>query len=218
MFNNCNEMTNGEYRFLESIKDDINIIFDVGSRSDSLFTGMRKIVHYFDPNLSFLSELSKKNNLNIESKFNSFGLSDKKGDLVYYDRFQSFVDRRETCGVDNDTKILKVETGLNYITENKIEKVDFLKIDTEGHELSVLVGFGDSISKVSIIQFEYGGTFKDAGIKLIDIINYLEHRKFHSFSYLTSNGHQLIDNFDDHYNYCNIICFNEKINIVNTKK
>jgi hypothetical protein len=101
-------MTNGEYRFLESIKDDINIIFDVGSRSDSLFTGMRKIVHYFDPNLSFLSELSKKNNLNIESKFNSFGLSDKKD--------------------------------------------------------------------------------------------------------LTSDGYQLIDNFDDHYNYCNIICFNEKIN------
>ena len=214
MFNNFNEITNGEFEFLESIKNEIHIIFDVGSRSDSLFTNMEKEVHYFDPNVSFLMELKSKPNNNSKSYFNDFGLSDKKGELLYYDRFQSFVDRTLTCGPDSNTKILKINTALNYITDNKIKKIDFLKIDTEGHELSVVKGFGDKISIVNIIQFEYGGTFRDADIKLIDIIDYLKSKNFENFSYLTENGKILIDNFDDHYNYCNIVCFNKNIKIL----
>ena len=51
MFNNCNEMTNGEYRLLESIKNDINVIFDVGSRSDN---------HYNYRNIIFFNEKINK--------------------------------------------------------------------------------------------------------------------------------------------------------------
>ena len=42
---------NEELFFLNSIKDYINIIFDVGCRDCSAFTSLEKEVHYFDPSL-----------------------------------------------------------------------------------------------------------------------------------------------------------------------
>ena len=42
-----------------------------------------------------------------------------------------------------------------YLHQNKIPKIDFLKIDTEGYEYEVLLGLGDSITKVKIVLFEH---------------------------------------------------------------
>ena len=88
-------------------------------------------------------------------------------------------------------------------------KIDFLKIDTEGYELNVIKGFDEYLFNVKIIQFEYGGTFIDNNLKLIDVIKYLEQYNFHKFSYLTHNGFVLINDFTDHYQYCNIVCINK---------
>ena len=43
----------------------------------------------------------------------------------------------------------------DYISENKILNIDFLKIDTEGYEFNVLRGFENDLSKVSLIMFEH---------------------------------------------------------------
>ena len=43
----------------------------------------------------------------------------------------------------------------SYLIENKIDKVDFLKIDTEGYELEVLNGLKNKISDVKVIFFEH---------------------------------------------------------------
>lgn len=59
MFNNCDSKTNGEYKFYMDIKDNINIIFDVGCRSDSEFICFSGEVHYFDPVNSFIKNLKK---------------------------------------------------------------------------------------------------------------------------------------------------------------
>ena len=104
--------------------------------------------------------------------------------------------------------LLKIKKAEDYIVKNNIKNIDFLKIDTEGFELSVLKGFGKYLQIVKLIQFEYGGTFIDSGIKLIEIKNYLESFGFTNFSYLVKNGTMPITNFDDHYQYCNIICIN----------
>jgi hypothetical protein len=49
MFNNCNSKTNGEEKNFMDIKDNINVIFDIGCRSDSEFIYFNGEVHYFDP-------------------------------------------------------------------------------------------------------------------------------------------------------------------------
>ena len=52
--------------------------------------------------------------------------------------------------------ICTVKKGETFLLENKIQNVDLLKIDVEGHELKVIKGFGDHIKNVRLIQFEYG--------------------------------------------------------------
>jgi len=48
-------------------------------------------------------------------------------------------------------------TGEALLSQYGIDRVDFLKIDVEGHELQVLKGFNDAINSSSVknIQFEY---------------------------------------------------------------
>ena len=53
--------------------------------------------------------------------------------------------------------------------------IDYLKIDTEGAELDVLQGATQLLtnSQIDYIQFEYGGTYPDAGITLKAVYEYL---------------------------------------------
>ena len=216
MFNNCNSKTNGELNFFNNIKNSINIIFDVGCREDSEFIHFGGEVHYFDPVNDFMKNLRNQDNSNKLSYFNNFGLGKENKELYYYPKYESFYNRTTSCGVSNESDkiLLNIKKAKNYIIEKNIGHIDFLKIDTEGHELDVLKGFEEYLKKVKIIQFEYGGTFLDSNIKLIDVITYLQQNGFHKFSYLSSNGLELIRDFTDHYQYCNIVCINKNSVIV----
>ena len=216
MFNNCDPKTNGEEGFYNKIKDNIGIIFDVGCRTDSEFINFTGEVHYFDPVPQFLDVLKQQKKLNSASFVNNVGLGNENKEIYYYPMYQSFYNRTVSCKVDDEQNkfILNIIKGSKYITDNNIKSVDFMKIDTEGYELNVLQGFEDFLENVKIIQFEYGGTFLDNNTKLLDVIKYLELKGFYKFSYLTDKGTELITNFDDHYQYCNIVCINKKSNII----
>lgn len=216
MFNNCDSKTNGEEKFFMDIKDNINIIFDVGCRSDSDFINFSGEVHYFDPVESFVEKLKNQKNINKNSYFNNFGLGNDNKELYYYPKYQSFYDRVNSCSISDDPNkiLLYIKKGIDYVDSKNIKNIDFLKIDTEGYELEVLQGFEDFLENVKIIQFEYGGTFLDNNKKLIDVINYLQYKGFYNFSYLTSDGTKIITNFNDHYQYCNIVCINKNSNFV----
>ena len=218
MSNICNPRKNGELRFLNKIKKEISVAFDVGSRTDSLLTGVACEVHYFDPDPKSIDTLSQQTNENTKSFFNSFGLSDTNSTLEYFPAYQSFVDRTDTFRrlggahrrkIDGRTELFELKTAEDYITKTKVEKIDFLKIDTEGFEFNVLKGFGDKLSIVKYIQFEYGGCFPDAGITLTDVIDYLKSHNFENFSYLYRGGESLIDTIEEHGRYCNIVCYNK---------
>jgi FkbM family methyltransferase len=211
MFNNCNSKQNGEETFYISIKDNINVIFDVGCRSDSEFINFNGEVHYFDPVDAFIENLKQVNISNKFSYFNNFGLGNNNEEIYYYPGYQSFYDRVNSCRVSDDSNkiLLHIKKGIDYVESKNIKNIDFLKIDTEGYELNVLKGFEDFLKNIKIIQFEYGGTFLDNNTKLIDVVNYLENKGFHKFSYLTINGPVIITDFNDHYQYCNIVCINK---------
>ena len=42
-----------------------------------------------------------------------------------------------------------------YLTNKKIDSIDFLKIDTEGYELNILMGLKNDIRNIKIIFFEH---------------------------------------------------------------
>ena len=216
MFNNCNSKTNGEEKFFIDIRDKINVIFDVGCRSDSEFINFNGEVHYFDPVDEFIENLKKNKNLNKTSYFNNFGLGNENKEIYYYPRYESFYDRINSCKVSDDSNkiLLCIQKGNDYVISKNIKSIDFLKIDTEGYELNVLQGFEDFLENIKIIQFEYGGTFLDNNLKLMDVKKYLEEKGFYKFSYLTNNGPVLITDFSDHYQYCNIVCINKNSDFV----
>jgi FkbM family methyltransferase len=216
IYNNCNSKENGEELFFLSIKDKINVIFDIGCRSDSEFTNFEGEVHYFDPVKEFVDDLSKISNKNKISYFNNFGLGNENKSLFYYPKFESFYDRINSCNVSDESNkiLLNIKKAKDYIIEKNISNIDFIKIDTEGYELNVLKGFEEYLEKVKIIQFEYGGTFLDNNTKLIDVIRFLEEKGFYKFSYLTSYGTEPIIDFSDHYQYCNIVCIHKTSEII----
>jgi FkbM family methyltransferase len=214
MFGNCNAHTNGEIAFYNKIKNNINVIFDVGCRNDSSFLDFKGEVHYFDPCVEFINQLQNNHNDNSKAHFNPFGLSSTTGDIYYYPKYQSFYDRVNSCKISDDVNkiTLKIKNTAEYIEENNINSIDFVKIDTEGHEFEIIKSFGDNINNVTILQFEYGGTYLDTHVKLEEVINYLKDKNFDGFSYLIHSGLYPISDYTDHYNYCNIVCFNKKYN------
>jgi hypothetical protein len=50
-----------------------------------------------------------------------------------------------------------------------------MKLDVEGHELDVLRGAHAMLSsaRIEAVQFEYGGTYLDAGVRLADVFDLL---------------------------------------------
>ena len=73
-----------------------------------------------------------------------------------------------------------VDKAINIIKKFKIDKIDLLKIDTEGYELNVIKGFGENIDTVKVIIFEH---HFDIMIKknysYSDINKYLVNKGFH---------------------------------------
>jgi FkbM family methyltransferase len=203
-------ITSNETQFLSSIEDNINVIFDVGCRDCSIFTSLKKEVHYFDPREDFIDILKNQPNNNTKAIFNAFGLSDKEETIEYDKDVESFFDRSSSIGRNGEKIMLEVKKANEYIIDNNITHIDFLKIDTEGFELKVLKGFENFLKNISIIQFEYGGTYIDAKITLEEVINYLKQYGFENFSYLRPNTLEPITDYTDHYQYSNIVCFNNE--------
>ena len=43
----------------------------------------------------------------------------------------------------------------NYLIQNNIRNIDFIKIDTEGYEYETILGLGEKIKNVKLIFFEH---------------------------------------------------------------
>lgn len=70
---------------------------------------------------------------------------------------------------------LRATTGDELVREHTLEHIDILKIDAEGHDFEVLIGFQSSIERgiVDLIQFEYNIFTLEAGRSLYDFFEFL---------------------------------------------
>jgi FkbM family methyltransferase len=153
---------------LDSSKD--LICFDVGANlgevSKSLVETFGKAtIHSFEPNPFTFLALQK----NLQHKrvvLNNLGLGEKEEESSIY----FYADEKTTghasvyrdvfslhnAGVIQQHRI-NLSTIDSYCRRNQIRQIDFLKIDTEGHEYAVLKGAVDMLSSgsISVIQFEF---------------------------------------------------------------
>lgn len=147
-------------------------IFDVGANVGNyakelseLFLSQAKIFS-FEPSVNtyelFLKTTQPYNNIVAYN----FGFSDKKSNQILYTNavgsgLASVYQRKlDHFGINMDkSEEIKLTTIDDFCAENKIERIHFLKLDIEGHELSALKGAGEMIAnnKIDFIQFEFGG-------------------------------------------------------------
>ncbi|QKK12083.1 MAG: FkbM family methyltransferase [Pseudomonadota bacterium] len=184
---------NGELLPLEHLKSCTETgngvtIFDIGAnRGDYARLAStvlpNSIVHCFeiipDTRLTLRKMLSGMSNVIISD----YGLSNKSGSLDVV--CESENDERAHVKSRYDTEggylsSVRVTTGDSYVGERGIERIDLLKIDTEGHDMMVLEGFRDSLNKgvIRIVQFEYGYTWIRSRKLLKDAYELLESSKY----------------------------------------
>ena len=162
--------SNGEVRLLKQIsKINPKIIFDVGAN----IGGYSLIAHKFLKNVTIYSfepvldtfNLLKKNTEHISDKtINIINKGLYKEDikklinLYPANTHSSLFDIKGTKQSVKDPVEIELISGDNFIKDNNIEFIDFLKLDVEGAEMDVLHGVENALKnrKIRLIQFEYG--------------------------------------------------------------
>ena len=219
--NNCDIQTNGELLVLKKYISNGDVIFDAGANIGEWTKYVLKIspeakIHCFEPCRGTFQML--KNNVGADAKLNNFGLSDKPGEADFF----VVADGAGTNSLFCNAEIQKKERVIlnsvdNYCAQQKIPKINFLKIDVEGGEFSVLRG-ADNLLKngmIDFVQFEYNRTYIDANIRLLDVFNYFSGKPYKYFlikyNRLESIAHysQDLENFQ----LCNYLFVNEKITL-----
>lgn len=188
---------NGEERFIKKIGKDLKVVFDVGCNIGSFTQKLLKIndnlkVYSFEPHPLNFKEA--KNNLKEYSNKISLinkGVGEFSSKLNLYDyenkdasSHASFYKKTfDKIHLSKNTKSFEIEViSLDeFCTENKIENIDFLKIDTEGFEMDVLKGAKNILAqkKIKIIQFEFNSMQIFSQTTLTDFLIFLkDYNKF----------------------------------------
>jgi FkbM family methyltransferase len=147
------------------------VFFDVGANIGN-YTLMVKdnfkdaVIYSFEPVTATYEQLVK--NAGKYAKTYNIGLGDKPGRGILYNRTNSFTTEITTAykGILEDvfkntddivTIEFEIATVDSFCALKHINTIDFLKIDVEGNELSVLKGAACMIStnSIKLIQFEF---------------------------------------------------------------
>lgn len=165
----------GEAYFIENVLKDLApaspTLFDVGANCGSYSMALRQCfpsatITAFEPNPEvFPSLVDRLSHSRVECV--NLGLSDESGEMELFLRSSN----RQTSHASVYQGVLaelhaysdveKISVGLTtldqYCQEKEIERIDFLKIDTEGHELAVLQGAQTLLeqNRIGCIQFEF---------------------------------------------------------------
>ena len=156
----------------------VEIFFDVGFHEGETTTLANKYflikeIHAFEPNPDISKNFHERKNKNIFlvnkgvgrknckktfftnnfSPINSFfKVNNRSKHTRLKSKILSFIYSEK---INKKQRNVEIVTLKNYCKKKKIDKIDVLKIDTEGSEFDVLIGLGENIKNVKCILFEH---------------------------------------------------------------
>lgn len=182
-YGDVNMATNGEALMARTLIDPGDTVIDVGAYvGDWSRTVLEQHpdvhLHAFEPSPESFATL-EKNLAGTGAIPVRMALSDRAGTMPFHVYpgamlLDGFYDRRpdHPGAVTIEVPTVRLDA---YCAERGITHVDYVKIDTEGAELLVLRGASGLFEKhaIRLAQFEYGGTYPDAGITLREVFELL---------------------------------------------
>lgn len=187
-----NGAINGEDWLLERLggAGKIGTFFDVGAnRGDWAATALRAAPnskgHCFELMPPIFELLKQRMGGETRLTLNPCGLSDSAGEVTAY----YCADNDEQSSLNpalwaKDVRKLacRVDTGAAYCAAHGVERIDLLKVDTEGAENRVFAGFGALLNpkQIPVVQFEYG---------MMNIDTHYLLKDFHAF--FTERGYKI---------------------------
>jgi FkbM family methyltransferase len=208
------------------------IFFDVGANSGQSISRFLKYnyniyIHSFEPTLELYNTVKNKYSKQIKNKkifINNFGLGDAKNELDFfsykYNQINSFLPIEKNSkfeisrmiaskNKDSDFQKItkaKIDTLDEYCKNNKIDKIDLLKIDTQGFEPEVLKGSHNMLSeqKIKILEVELIlGFAYEKNLDFFDIEKYLNPYGYKLISISNSGNSISYSNFQVDLIYVN---------------
>lgn len=151
-------------------------VFDVGANTGEWARAVQRIapdapIHCFEPASGSFAKLignvqgATLNNVAVGARADHLDLH-IYSDEAELNTFHAFEGSRQT---PLRTERVEVITLDEYARD--VDIVDYLKIDTEGHELAVLTGAAGLLSnrRITVVQFEYSGWYIESRTLLRDV-------------------------------------------------
>jgi FkbM family methyltransferase len=223
-FGNCDETVNGEAWFVRHLAGTLParpIIFDVGANVGAytkiLLEAIESpIIHCFEPSPAAFEQLEKHLGKAPGVHLHNLGLGAEESTLTLYtdepgSAMGSLYRRRlDHYGISmyplEQVQIARLDA---FCKEQGIERIDFLKVDAEGHDFSVLQGAGEILDpgQIAAIQFEFGGVNIDSRTYFRDFFYLLTPR--YSIHRLLPDGLWPIRRYGERHEvfmYANYVC------------
>ncbi len=186
-------------------------LFDVGANVGLYtkllldFFGDTATIHSFEPSARTFEKL--KGNLSGDrvKPFN-FGFGETDSKITLYSNQEGstlasvYPRNLEHAGIAmGETEEITLRSIDSFCTEYGIHHIDFLKIDVEGHEISVLKGAETLLKQGNIhfIQFEFGGCNIDSRTYFQDFYTLFKD-DYHMYR-IVKDGLYPIQNYHEHY-------------------
>lgn len=196
---NDDSVSNGEYALLRRLagsKQRSSVIFDVGANKGEWTNeacacfGNSAEFFAFEPVSATYAHLAAQvvlgsGQYKVKAMHLALGDNDGTAEIQISGSLagsNSFYKREGGRVKSEHTESVRVAKGDTFCLEHRIQRINLLKIDTEGHEMAVLLGFNELLAHQAIdrVQFEYGGTWIDARRYLKD-----------AFTFFSSHGYRL---------------------------